>query len=79
MVSALLVTLIRGYQLSIGRLLGGRCRFHPSCSEYAIAAIRNTGAIRGSGSAIWRILRCGPWTAGGVDFPPESVHSVVVS
>ena len=69
MLKSLLIALIRGYQLTIGRIIGGQCRFHPSCSEYAIEALRSNGALRGSAQAIWRIMRCGPWTAGGVDHP----------
>jgi uncharacterized protein len=44
---------------------GARCRFQPSCSRYAEAAIRRDGALVGSLRAVWRILRCGPWTAKG--------------
>ena len=69
MLRALFIALIRGYQFTIGRIAGGNCRFHPTCSEYALEAIRSNGAIRGSGQALWRIARCGPWTAGGVDHP----------
>jgi uncharacterized protein len=63
----LVVALIRGYQLSLGRLVGGRCRFHPSCSDYAAAAITENGLIVGGAQAAWRLLRCGPWSAGGID------------
>lgn len=45
----------------------GFCRFKPTCSEYAIAAIAKYGVIRGGIKAIWRILRCNPWNAGGWD------------
>jgi putative membrane protein insertion efficiency factor len=63
----LAVGLIRLYQVSLGRLLPARCRFHPSCSAYAIEAIDARGLIRGGGAALWRLARCGPWTAGGLD------------
>ena len=43
------------------------CRFHPSCSEYAVEAVRSYGVIRGSVLAAWRVMRCNPWSAGGVD------------
>lgn len=66
-----LLSLIGLYRVSLGQLTGGRCRFHPSCSAYAEQAIRELGAARGSALAAWRILRCGPWTAGGVDYPPR--------
>jgi len=71
MARALLIGLIRLYQATLGRILGGRCRFHPSCSEYAVEAITETGALRGLALASWRVLRCGPWSAGGVEYPPS--------
>lgn len=64
-----LVGLIRAYQLTVGQLLGGHCRFHPSCSEYAIECVRSRGALAGGARALWRVLRCGPWSRGGVDYP----------
>lgn len=70
MAERLLIGLIRLYQLSIGRVSGGQCRFHPSCSEYAVQAVRLRGAARGSLLALRRTARCGPWSAGGVDYPP---------
>jgi len=66
-----LVGLIRLYRSTIGQLLGGRCRFHPSCSAYAQQAIAELGVGRGVSLAVWRVLRCGPWTAGGIDYPPS--------
>jgi putative membrane protein insertion efficiency factor len=45
----------------------GRCRFHPTCSEYAINAIEKYGLIKGAFKACWRILRCNPWNKGGID------------
>jgi len=59
--------LARLWQVSISRLYGDRCRFHPSCSEYARVALRENGLFFGGFQAIWRILRCAPWSAGGVD------------
>lgn len=54
----------------VNRELGVRCRFKPTCSHYAEGAIRKYGALKGSGKAVWRILRCGPWTpAGTVELP----------
>lgn len=61
---------IRLYRLTLSAVFGGRCRFHPTCSEYAEQAVRELGAIRGSVLAMWRILRCSPLSAGGVDYPP---------
>ncbi len=70
MLRGLLVALVRLYQVTVRPLVGNRCRFHPSCSDYAILAIRRNGALRGTGQAIWRIVRCAPWSAGGVEYPP---------
>jgi hypothetical protein len=66
------IALIRLYQMSLGRFLGGSCRFHPSCSEYAVLAIRADGVLAGGARSLWRLLRCGPWSAGGVDHPDRS-------
>jgi len=66
--------LIRGYQLGISPLLGPRCRFYPSCSEYALEAIAVHGAFKGCRLMVMRILRCHPWHPGGHDpVPPRSV------
>lgn len=62
-----LLGLIRLYQLTLSGWLGGQCRFYPSCSQYAREAIKVHGAWRGSALAVWRILRCGPFTRGGFD------------
>jgi len=68
----LLVWLLRGYQLLLSPMLGPRCRFYPSCSNYAIEALRVHGAARGSWLAARRVGRCHPWNAGGVDpVPPK--------
>ncbi|MGE4496965.1 MAG: membrane protein insertion efficiency factor YidD [Deferribacterales bacterium] len=63
----LLIGPIRLYQLFISPMLGPRCRFYPSCSEYAIEAIQKKGIIKGFFLAVWRILRCNPLSAGGYD------------
>lgn len=67
---ATLVGLIRLYQRSLAAWLGGQCRFSPTCSSYAIDAIRSRGALVGSAFATWRILRCNPFGAGGLDPAP---------
>ena len=60
--------LIRLYQLTISRLIPvGRCRFHPTCSEYAVQSLRANGLVRGGRQAIWRVLRCNPWGTPGID------------
>ena len=66
-----LIGAIRVYQVTLTGVLGGQCRFHPTCSHYAEHAIRHTGAVRGSALAAWRVLRCSPLTSGGIDHPPE--------
>jgi hypothetical protein len=58
---------IRVYQRTISRAIGPRCRYYPSCSEYAVQAIRSYGILRGIVLAAWRLLRCNPWSHGGVD------------
>jgi putative membrane protein insertion efficiency factor len=61
---------IRLYQLTLSRLLpANTCKYHPTCSEYAALAIRKHGVLRGVRLAVWRLLRCHPWSAGGVDYP----------
>ena len=67
---ALLSGLILGYQRLISPLLGPRCRFYPSCSTYALEAIRVHGAAKGTVLATARVCRCHPWNAGGVDPVP---------
>ena len=68
----LLVWFLRGYQLLLSPLLGQKCRFYPTCSNYAIEALRVHGAARGSLLAARRVCRCHPWNPGGVDFVPPS-------
>ena len=63
----LMVGIIRLYQLTLARMLPQRCRFHPSCSEYAVGSLRESGLIRGGLAAVWRVVRCGPWNHGGLD------------
>lgn len=65
-----LMGVIRIYQLVISPLLGPRCKYYPSCSHYGLEAVRRHGAVRGSVMAAWRILRCNPWSNGGVDEVP---------
>jgi putative membrane protein insertion efficiency factor len=67
----LLVAAIRLYRLTLAGIVGGQCRFHPSCSVYAEEAIRTHGAIRGTALAAWRIARCSPLTRGGYDPVPQ--------
>jgi putative membrane protein insertion efficiency factor len=59
---------IRIYQRLFSPLLGARCRYYPSCSEYAAQAITRFGILRGLILAGWRLLRCNPWSHGGFDY-----------
>lgn len=64
-----LVAVVRLYQTAVSPYLGTHCRFYPSCSQYAILSIRKDGAIKGSAKAVFRILRCNPFSPGGIDHP----------
>ena len=69
----LLLGLVRTYQLVVSPWFPQRCKYYPSCSAYAVTALRTHGAVRGTGLAVWRVLRCNPWSLGGVDYvPPRS-------
>ena len=65
-----LVLLVRTYQWTLRPFIGPQCRFEPSCSHYAVTALRLHGPLRGTGLAARRVLRCNPWTAGGDDPVP---------
>jgi uncharacterized protein len=67
---AVLIGAFRVYRATLSGWLGGQCRFYPSCSQYAEEAVRVHGAAKGTALAVWRIARCGPFTAGGVDAVP---------
>jgi putative membrane protein insertion efficiency factor len=62
---------VRLYQRAISPALPRTCKYHPTCSQYALDAIRRFGILRGLVLAAWRLLRCNPWSHGGVD-PVES-------
>lgn len=64
---SLLILPIRVYQRLISPMVGERCKYYPSCSEYAAQAIQRYGILRGLVLAGWRLLRCNPWSLGGVD------------
>lgn len=73
--SLVLVGMVRFYQRFISPLTPPTCKYYPSCSSYAVTALRRHGAIRGTGLAVWRVLRCNPWSPGGVDdVPPSPSH-----
>jgi putative membrane protein insertion efficiency factor len=72
--SAVIRCLLRAYQLLISPLLGPRCRFYPSCSQYAIEAVQTHGSLRGTYLGFRRLLRCHPWHPGGYDPVPVAHH-----
>lgn len=65
---AILIAPVRFYQRAISPGLPQRCRYYPSCSHYAVTAIRRFGILRGLVLTAWRLVRCNPWSHGGVDF-----------
>ena len=69
-----LMALITGYRRFVSPLLGPRCRFAPSCSAYALEAVREHGALRGTWLAARRIGRCHPFNPGGFDPVPPALH-----
>lgn len=70
----LFVALIRVYQVLISPLLGQRCRFYPSCSQYALEAIQKHGAVRGLALGARRLVKCHPLNPGGVDLVPDPIR-----
>jgi putative membrane protein insertion efficiency factor len=64
------LALLHGYRATISHTYGDVCRYYPSCSAYAVGAVQQHGAVKGSLLAAARIARCHPWAAGGVDDPP---------
>jgi uncharacterized protein len=71
-VTAIALLFVRAYRLLLSPIvpqtIGGRCKYHPSCSQYALDALLEFGFVRGSALAAWRLLRCNPWSRGGVDY-----------
>ncbi len=70
----LLLVALAFYRRAISPFLGPHCRFAPTCSEYAAEAVREHGGLRGGWMAIKRVVRCHPWSAGGVDRVPPAVR-----
>ncbi|MBN4066528.1 membrane protein insertion efficiency factor YidD [Simkania negevensis] len=67
-----LVALIRFYQLALSPFCGGGCRFYPTCSQYAIEALKIHGVLRGVWMSCVRLCKCFPWHPGGCDFVPPA-------
>ena len=72
----LVLGFLTAYRAVISPLYGDVCAYYPSCSAYAVGAVQQYGAVRGALLSAWRILRCNPWTSGGVDdvHPSEHFH-----
>ena len=71
------IALVYAWRYTLGLLTpAGTCKYHPSCSQYALDALHKDGLVKGSAKAVWRVLRCNPWNLGGVDDvpPARSVH-----
>ena len=70
LIKQILIKMIRGYQLYISPMTGPHCKYTPTCSEYAIQALKKYGAVKGMILACKRILRCNPFAEGGYDPVP---------
>ncbi|MCH2140653.1 MAG: membrane protein insertion efficiency factor YidD [Phycisphaerales bacterium] len=70
--SQFLILLVRIYQVTLSPFMGGHCRYQPTCSKYAIEALRDHGAFRGGWLAFKRVARCHPWGGSGWDPVPEN-------
>ncbi len=65
--TALLLLPVRGYRRFVSPAIPARCKYYPTCSTYAVEAVRELGPVRGSIAAAWRLARCNPWSNGGYD------------
>ena len=70
MINKTLIKLVKIYQKYISPMLGQNCRFHPTCSQYAIEALDVHGTVKGTCMAVKRILKCNPWGGSGIDYVP---------
>ena len=68
---AIVTAPVRFYQRAISPALPQRCKYYPSCSHYAVTAIRRFGILRGLVLTAWRLVRCNPWSHGGLDFAED--------
>ncbi|MGN1087106.1 MAG: membrane protein insertion efficiency factor YidD [Porcipelethomonas sp.] len=67
----LLMGIIKFYKKFISPLFPPCCKYYPTCSSYALEAVKKFGFFRGGWLAVWRILRCNPWSMGGIDYVPD--------
>ena len=70
-----LIALIAVYRRVVSPLYGQVCRYHPSCSRYALEAVQQSGVAVGAALAVARVVRCNPWSRGGVDDPPQLLRA----
>lgn len=68
------VLLLKIYRFLISPMYGDVCRYYPSCSRYSLEAMQSYGLLRGICMTAWRLLRCNPWSSGGIDDVPEREH-----
>jgi len=69
MIKKVVIIFLKLYQKFISPLYPASCRYYPSCSNYAILSVEKYGVIKGLLKAVWRVLRCNPFSKGGVDYP----------
>lgn len=67
----ILMGIIKFYKKFISPLFPPCCKYYPTCSSYALEAVKKFGFFRGGWLAVWRILRCNPWSMGGIDYVPD--------
>lgn len=65
------MVLIKFYKKAVSPLFPPCCKYYPTCSSYALDAVSKFGCIKGGWLAVWRVLRCNPWSKGGVDYVPD--------
>ena len=70
------IALLKAYRAVVSPLYGDVCRYHPSCSRYALEAVQQNGLLVGGVLAAVRVVRCNPWTRGGVDDPPRRLRPI---
>jgi putative membrane protein insertion efficiency factor len=68
-VVSMLCLILKCYHATLSKAFPAACRFYPSCSEYAAGSLKKHGLLRGGARALYRLLRCAPWSSGGVDLP----------
>ena len=78
MMKKVFIFLIKLYQEYLSPLKSTKCPYYPTCSQYGLEAIQKFGPLKGSILAVWRILRCNPFSKGGVDLVPDEFHLYLI-